>query len=236
MAELRDAQRSILALPEDLPEAAFAVCYRPLDAVGGDIYDVLALGDGLFGYFVADISGHSVGASFLTAAVKALLRQYSGPLYSAAETMRGINSVMQSTVNDGQYLTACYARYYQRRNLLSFVSAGHPAPILVSPGGHFRTFTVQSDPLGVFGSVILETREIPLDAGGRFYLFTDGLVEDAGLPGGGRKAGVERLGKACERRHRLPLAEAVNAIAEDVRLAGEPAQDDLLLLAVEVRT
>jgi len=50
LAELREAQRSILVLPEDLPEASFAVSYRPLGAAGGDIYDVLQLGDRLFAY------------------------------------------------------------------------------------------------------------------------------------------------------------------------------------------
>jgi len=235
LAELRQAQRSILVLPEDLPEACFAVSYRPLGAVGGDIYDVLELGDRLFAYFVADISGHGVGASFLTSAVKALLRQYSGPLYSPEDTMRGINSVMRSTVQDGQHLTACYVRYYQRKNLLSIVSAGHPAPIHVAAGGKSTTFTVESDPLGVFESVILEKWEISVDPGDRFYLYTDGLIEDHLLPGGGRHSGVERLRRACERRHRLPLPEAVNAVTGDVRPAEEPADDDLLLLAVEVR-
>jgi sigma-B regulation protein RsbU (phosphoserine phosphatase) len=234
LAELRRAQRSILVLPENLPEASFAVSYRPLGAVGGDIYDVLQLADRLFAYFVADISGHGVGASFLTSAVKALLRQYSGPLYSPEQTMQGINSVMRSTIQDGQYLTACYVRYYQRRKLLSFVSAGHPAPIHVDADGKSTVFAVESDPLGVFESVTLDKREISLHPGDRFYLYTDGLIEDHSLPGGGRGLGLERLRGACERRHPLPLPEAVNAITGDVRPADQPADDDLLLLAVEV--
>jgi phosphoserine phosphatase RsbU/P len=235
LAELHEAQRSILVLPEDLPEASFAVSYRPLGAVGGDLYDVLQLSDRLFAYFVADISGHGVGASFLTSAVKALLRQYSGPLHSPEETMRGINSVMRSTIQEGQYLTACYARYYPRKKLLSTVNAGHPAPIHVAAGGKSTTFPAGSDPLGVFESVILEKREIALEPGDRFYLYTDGLIEDPRLPGGGRDSGLEQLRRACERRHRLPLPEAVSAITADVRPMDKPADDDLLLLAVEVR-
>jgi sigma-B regulation protein RsbU (phosphoserine phosphatase) len=235
LAELRQAQRSILVLPEDLPEASFAVSYRPMGAVGGDVYDVLQLGDQLFAYLVADISGHGVGASFLTAAVKALFRQYSGPLYSAEETLRGINSVMRSTIQDGQHLTACCVRYYQRKTLLSIVSAGHPAPIHVAADGKSTTFAVESDPLGVFGSVILEKREMSLRPGDRFYLYTDGLIEDHLLPGGGRDLGLECLRRVCEKRHHLPLPEAVDAITGEVRPVEEPADDDLLLLGVEVR-
>lgn len=47
------------------------------------------------GYFVADVSGHGVSAAFLTSAVKVLLRQFSGPMYTPEETMRGIDSVMR---------------------------------------------------------------------------------------------------------------------------------------------
>ena len=235
LAELRDAQRAILVLPEDLPQASFAVCYRPLDAVGGDIYEVLELGDRLFGYFVADVSGHSVGASFLTSAIKVLLRQFASPVFSAEDAMRGINRAMQSTVKDGQYLTACYARYYQRERLLTFVSAGHPSPIHVS-AGRACTFALEGDPLGAFPSVVLEKKELRAQPGDRFYLYTDGLIEDPELPGGGRNAGLQRLAEACERRHGLPLAAAADAIVGDVRPENEPARDDLLLLAVEVNS
>jgi len=236
LAELQEAQRSMLVVPEDLPEASFSVCYRPLGAVGGDIYDVLRLGDRLFAYFVADISGHGVGASFLTSAVKASLRQYSGPLYSAGETMQGINAAMRSTVRYRQYLTACYVRYYQHKKRLSIVTAGHPSPIHVSAGGQARTFAVESDPLGVFPSVILDEHEIPMEPGDRFYLYTDGLIEDPRLPSGGRAAGLESLRQACERHHRLPLEQVAETIVEEVRPAGMPVHDDLLLLAVEARS
>ncbi len=235
LSELRQAQRSILVSPEDLPAACFAVCYRPLDAVGGDIYDVLEVGPGLFGYFVADVSGHSVGASFLTSAVKALLRQYSGPLYSAEETLQGINRVIRSTLNDGQYLTACYARYYAAERHLAFISAGHPAPIHVSADGRAHTFAVESDPLGAYQSVVLEKQEIDLAPGDRFYLYTDGLIEDPGLPAGGRVEGLQLLAAACERRHCLPAAVAAKRIVDDLRPPLTPASDDLLLLAVEVK-
>ena len=77
MEELRDAQQAILVRPEDCPDASFAVFYQPMEAAGGDFYDVLPLDSGVFGYFVADVSGHGVSAAFLTSAIKALLRQHT---------------------------------------------------------------------------------------------------------------------------------------------------------------
>jgi sigma-B regulation protein RsbU (phosphoserine phosphatase) len=234
LAELRQAQQSILVMPADLPDAAFAVCSRPLAEVGGDVYDVLQLGAGMFAYFVADVSGHGVGASFPTCAVNALLRQYSAAVYSAAETLRGINAVIGSILRDGQHLTACYARYSRTSKRLRFVSAGHPAPIHVSSSGRATAFPTESDPLGVFPSVILDEQTIPFEPGDRVYLYTDGLIEDHASRGG-RASGIERLRVACEQRNPLPLEDVVDAITEDLRPSSMPAEDDLLLMGVEAR-
>src|SRR5579864_4068919 len=53
MEKLRDAQQAILVRPDDCPEASFAVYYQPLEEAGGDFYDVVPLGAGIFAYFVA---------------------------------------------------------------------------------------------------------------------------------------------------------------------------------------
>ena len=196
--ELRLAQQSMLVLPEDFPEASFAVYYRPLDAVGGDFYDVVPLGGDLIGYFVADISGHGVGASFLTSAVKALLRQCSGPGFPARQTMQEINSVMRKTLNEGRYLTACYVWLHTEALTLSIVSAGHPPLIHVSQG-QARSIGVTGDPLGVFRPGIFENREIGVQPGDRFYLYTDGLIENPGAAGCARAAGLDCLMAACGR-------------------------------------
>ncbi|MBT6499170.1 MAG: hypothetical protein HOK67_04645, partial [Deltaproteobacteria bacterium] len=53
-----------------------------------DFYDVFEIGSGVYGYFVADISGHDLGASYATSALKALIRQNSSLLYSPEESIR----------------------------------------------------------------------------------------------------------------------------------------------------
>ena len=126
LEELRDAQQAILVHPENCPEASFAVFYKPLEGAGGDFYDVVELDRDVYGYFVADVSGHGVSAAFLTSAIKALLRQYSGPLFSPEDTMRGIDTVMRQMLGEEQYLTACYASLNRRTGRLAVVSAGHP--------------------------------------------------------------------------------------------------------------
>jgi sigma-B regulation protein RsbU (phosphoserine phosphatase) len=230
--ELRDAQQAILVHPNDCPEANFAVDFEPLEEAGGDFYDVIPLGAGIFAYFVADISGHGLSAAFLTAAVKALLRQYAGPMFSPEDTMRGVDSVMGQMLGEEQYLTACYARLNRQARRLTVISAGHPPLILVSRSGDAQTLELQSDPLGMFGGAILRRRDVRISPGDRFFMYSDGLIESS--PGGGRREGLERLVNACVRHHSAPLGESVALIVSDLRPAKDTVEDDLLLLAVAV--
>ena len=230
--QLRSAQQAILVDPSDCPEACFAVFYQPLEEAGGDFYDVVQVDSGVFGYFVADVSGHGVSAAFLTSAIKALLRQYAGPLFSPEDTMRGIDSVMRQMLGEEQYLTACYARLNRRTRRLSVVSAGHPPLILVSASGKAQTVEMDGDPLGLFSSLVLQRKDVRVSCGDRFFLYSDGLIE--ATPGGGRRQGLERLTDACVRHRAEPLAEAAASIAGELRADTGTVADDLLLLAVEM--
>lgn len=232
LEQLRDAQQSILVRPEDCPEANFAVYYRPLEEAGGDFYDVIPLGAGIFAYFVADISGHGVSAAFLTSAVKALLRQYGGPVFSPEDTLRGVDSVMGQMLGEEQYLTACYARLNRQSRVLTVVSAGHPPLILVSLDGVVRTVDLASDPLGMFGAATLHRQDLRVARGDRFFMYSDGVIESS--PGAGRRDGQERLVAACIRHRGAPLAESAATIVRELRLEDSAPEDDLLLLATEV--
>ena len=170
LEQLRDAQQAILVRPEDYPDANFAVYYKALEEASGDFYDVIPLGAGIFAYFVADVSGHGVSAAFLTSAVKALLRQYAGPVFSPEDTMRGIDSVMGQMLGDEQYLTACYARLNRQTRRLTVIGAGHPPLILVRRAGTAETVELDSDPLGVFGAAVLQ-QSGPAGIAGRPLLY-----------------------------------------------------------------
>jgi sigma-B regulation protein RsbU (phosphoserine phosphatase) len=102
--------------------------------------------------------------------------------------------------------------------------------VIVQPSGKAQTVELDSDPLGIFSSLVIQRKEVQVSPGDRFYLYTDGLIESS--PGGGRGEGLERLVAACvlHRSDLLPAAAA--GIAASLQFGA--ASDDLLLLAVEV--
>lgn len=143
--------------------------------------------------------------------------------------MRGIDSVMRQILGEEQYLTATYAHLNRRAGRLSVVSAGHPPLIVVNRSGKAQTMQMDSDPVGLFNSVVLQLKTLRISQGDRFFLYSDGLIEFP--PGNGRRLGLERLVDACVRHRATPLAEAPAASASDLLPNPGMVEDDLLLMA-----
>jgi phosphoserine phosphatase RsbU/P len=233
MRELKQAQRSILVQPEDLPEAHFAVYYRPLFEAGGDFYDVLRLGEGIQGIFTADIGGHGLGAAFITSALKVLLRQNFGPLYTPIETMKLLNGVLLPVLTEGVVLSAGCARLNRRTHRLSFVSAGHPPLIHMKACGEIEVISTESDLLGAFEFPHFEACEISMAEHDRVLFYSDGLIESIHGTSITRQEGLQHLVDTAARLHHLSLEDMVREIALSVYDPEEATFDDILLLGVE---
>lgn len=233
--QLQDAQQAILPKPEDIPEARFAIYYSPLQEAGGDYYDVLSVGPDTLGYFIADMCGHDLGSSFLTAALKVLVAQYTGPLYTPAETMRMINSVLYRLLRDGQHLTACFAILNRKQHRVRLTSAGHLPVIHMRQNGQTQLMEATGDVLGAFEAITVDSLEIKVMDGDRLFLYSDGLIEIDGSKNLTRPERIDILVSACRQTLKLPLEQAISQIIE--QLFGEdkiPRTDDVLFMAVEV--
>lgn len=231
LRHLQVAQQSLLVRPEDIPEGNFEVFYKSLHEAGGDFYDVIRISDGIFGYFAADISGHDLGSSFITASLKVLIRQNSGPFFTPLDTVQMINSVLTPVLAEGQHLTAAYVHINRLRSRMTVISAGHPSILYLSAAGQATYLEVEGDVLGAFESVYLESKEFSVTRGDRIFLYTDGLIEEFGEHGKHRGKGKEDLKNVCLDTRALPLRAAV---AEMVRRMVAVMSDDVLLLGVEI--
>ena len=83
---------------------------------------------------------------------------------------------------------------------------GTPPLILMSESGAAEVLNMDSDPLGIFSTAVLQRRDLRVSPRDRIFLYSGGLIE--ATPGASRKVGVERLTEACV-RHRLLLATEV---------------------------
>lgn len=232
LKQISEAQTSMLITPESQPDARFGVYYLALHEAGGDFYDVLSISNDIFGYFVADFSGHDIKTSYLTVSVKALLKQNSAPVYQALESVQMINDVLKEILPEGKYLTACYARLNRRTNQMTIINAGHPPAVYVPAGGEARLIEMEGDILGVFSEVIFGRRNLEVSPGDRFYLYSDGLIESA------RdkvmwSEGTDALIEVCSRVRDIPIDKAPDEIVG--LMSGDvEAEDDVVVLGIEV--
>lgn len=234
LRQVHEAQQAILTRPVEFPEAAFGVSYTPIIEAGGDFYDVFPLGEGAFGYFAADFSGHDIRTSYNTFALKALISQNTGPQIPPQETMQVINRVFTSLMKNGEHLTGVYARLDRGSSELTVVNAGHLPVIHLSRAGEIRTLAAEGDILGVFEDVLFEPLRMPVCAGERFFLFTDGLLEVFGDDPRGREEGIDALMACCAETREQPIGRAVDEIVSLICPDRGRMQDDVLLLGVEV--
>jgi sigma-B regulation protein RsbU (phosphoserine phosphatase) len=182
---------------------------------------------------VADVSGHDIGTSFITASVKALLQQNSSLIYSPSDSMNMMNSVLLEILPDGKYLTAAYARLNRQTLVMSLVNAGHP-PVLYLPVDRPAEFVpILGTPVGILEDAFFESCEIKVKKGDRFFIYSDGLLER----GKSRKVWTsmtEELLPLAEKLRRTPILEAAGLLNERVNvLNGEP-DDDVVIMSIEV--
>ncbi|NVM20943.1 MAG: response regulator [Desulfobacterales bacterium] len=233
LKQLKEAQTSMLTEPDDLPRAHFSVYYSSLLEAGGDFYDVFPISDEMFGYFVVDVSGHNIATSYITAAVKALLKQNCTPIYGPTESMRMINDVLVEILPEGMYLTACYAKLNRRKKLLSIVNAGHPPVVYLPKDGEARLIEQVGDVLGIFNEVYYEQHDIRVSPGDRFLIYSDGLIEKPPL----KKVWCEclpELLKACFHVRDIPIRSLAPELARLMRDERYQVNDDVVVVGVEV--
>jgi len=231
LGQVHAAQQAMLTTPESLPAARFAVHFLPVLEAGGDFYDVIAFDESRAAYIVADVSGHDLGASFITSSLKALFRQHAAAEKSPADILAAMNRILCAITSEEVYLTAVCLMLDRSAGTYALSCAAHP-PVLAWLDGAPRRLDASGPPLGMFEDAEYDVLAGPAREGGRFYLYTDGLAENAGQYITSMDFQT-RLLSSCAHNAVMPLASAVVNLARDMAGDQDPV-DDVLLLGVDV--
>lgn len=224
------AQEALMAQPASVPGATFHVARRQVLEAGGDFYDVLRVGPDVIDFVIADASGHDLGASYWTAALKTLLTEYASPTNPPRLVLQQINDALFRILPDEVYFTMQYARWNKRARRVTLVNAGHPpAIVLHGTSSPPSVIDLESDVVGAFPDAVFATQRFEVSPGDRLLLFTDGLIET----GGDRAFGLARLCASAASSRRLTLERMVEQIVRD-SLNGSVPTDDIVLMGAEL--
>lgn len=174
-------QRSLL--PASLPQItpfAFEVLYRPMEMVSGDYYDFATPAPGCLGILIADASGHSVPAAFVSIMANTTFRAFGLELLSPAAVLRMLNQRLTDLMASSHFVTMFYGMLNTATSQLTYARAGHPPPLW----SHAETRTVtpldaEGPIIGLLESPEFEERTVQLAAGDAILLYTDGVIECA---------------------------------------------------------
>lgn len=234
----RRIQESLL--PRRLPfseRIAMSALFRPASKVGGDLFDVFAVGDEAMAIYVADVCGHGVSAAMLTVflkdAVHAIDRERGAAFLRDPEAfLWEMNRRLTEELMDGDvFISMTYLVVDVTTYGVSFASAGHP-PLLVRRGdGTVETHHGLSPALGIDRKARFEARQIRLDPGDRLLLYSDGIRDVSDEAGRlfGERGLVEALSGLDERGD--ALAPALGAILDAFAIEGD-WPDDVTVLAL----
>jgi serine phosphatase RsbU (regulator of sigma subunit)/PAS domain-containing protein len=192
-------QRSLLPLRlPDIPGLEMTARYRAAGArnlVGGDFYDLWAIGDeGGFGIAIGDVCGKGAAAAALTALSRHTVRTASLtiPDHRPADVLRALNDAVIRRAGNGQFCTVAhaYATPIDGGFVVTLASGGHPLPFIVRADGSVQQPGRPGTLLGILPEITVYEHRTVLRPGDRIVMWTDGVSDRRG---DGERFGEERL-------------------------------------------
>ncbi len=235
----REVQRQLL--PAEAPtilgydSAAF---YQGAKAVSGDYFDFIPLGNGLWGFIVADVSGKGIPGSMVMAVTRTIIRLVANKhQHGAADTLKETNRLISKQIKRGMFVTAFYAILDENTGSLTYASAGHNPMVIYRAGtGSYELATGKGIALGfnegpLFDKTIQEQKTV-LGSGDIMLIYTDGFPE--AMNAANEEFGDERFYQIIAQNGNLDargvLAQLVQAVA--AHRGNAEQSDDLTIIAV----
>ncbi|MFF1274292.1 SpoIIE family protein phosphatase [Streptomyces marokkonensis] len=231
-------QRSLL--PRTLPRTAAveaATRYLPAarSGVGGDWFDVIPLSGMRVAMVVGDVVGHGIQASATMGRLRTAVRTLADIDLAPDELLTHLDDLVhhlsQESGGDpghGEVGATClYAVYDPVSRRCTLARAGHPAPVMIPPGGAARHLDLPSGPPLGMGGLPFESAELELPDEAVLAFYTDGLVESRGRDS---EVGHALLREALSHAAG-PLDETCDRVLQTVLSPGGATDDVALLLA-----
>ena len=185
------------------------------DEIGGDYFDYIPLARNRLGLAVADVSGHGIPSALVMTAFRALLRTKVRGKSGMAAIAHSINQLLPEFTGDNHFVTVLYAILDPTSGMLTYISCGHPPPMLLRATGEIDRLDHHNTALGIFKNLKYTEDQTHIHTGDILVLYTDGVVE---LMNAADEAfGVPRLVEVIRRNKDLDAADLINKVIEEAQ-------------------
>ena len=174
----RQIQLSIL--PRETPEMKgleIAARYIPMSTVAGDFYDFIIVDEKHVGILIADVTGHGLPAALIASMLQVALTAQFAHASEPGRVLAGLNQALCGKFTQ-HFVTAAYLFVDMEKSSMSYAGAGHP-PLLLwrESTGTACELMENGLVLGQFPEATYSVVQVPVGAGDRTVLYTDGIPE-----------------------------------------------------------
>jgi sigma-B regulation protein RsbU (phosphoserine phosphatase) len=161
------------------------------------------------------------------ASSRSIVRLVAERATTPAAVLTQLNDVQLSDFPRSKFVTMVYALLNAADRSVTFASAGHNPPLLVSQEGSRFVESMTGFPLGIWNGPFSE-QHLELTPGSRFVLYSDGVSEAANLAS-------EEFGDSRIQGHFNSSASSVDSLLQDVYQfsAGAPLADDATVVLID---
>ncbi|RSO11656.1 PAS sensor protein [Streptomyces sp. WAC 06783] len=198
-----------------------------LGRVGGDWFDTIKLPGSRTALVVGDVMGHGLNSAAMMGQLRTAVQTMAAIDMHPAQLLRSLDDLAQR-LGDNYLATCLYAVYDPIGQQVMIANAGHIPPVLVrAVDGRSELLDLPTGaPIGV-GGVPFEAVTLPVAAGDRLVLCTDGLVEVRGEDIG---VGLAALAESAA-HPAASMDDACDAIIRALNVRGGRKDDVALLMA-----
>ena len=202
----------------------------PAKVVSGDFYNFSELGNGKFGFGVADVSGKGIKSSLLMSKASSLYRCLSKTMFSASELLELLNKEICETAARGMFVTMLVGIYDSLKKELLLSNAGHEPPLIYSKDKKFSNFTEAGPPLGIMPKIKYKETKLKFDDSS-MYIFTDGITEIKDPDG--NMLGADGFQNYIKKYQDKPNNQRLKIMVEDIVKSGKIQKDDLTIVVID---
>lgn len=232
--EARVFQQKILAEMPRSQDVEFATAYRPLERVGGDVFDAYQRAPGRFRVFMADATGHGVQASMRTFLIKAEYDRLKVVHAAPHSLLEELNARLVTLFPNGEVMCAgcCVDIAVDSGGAtVTYANAGNP-PLLRWADGVPEQIHCDGPFLGLGDPSWPEPLVFRMSLGDVLLIASDGLAEQRGERG---EAFEDTVGTRLMPRG-ISASECVDWLFRTFEAfrGNVPLSDDVALVAMRV--
>jgi len=234
LALAQEIQRGLL--PQKNPEVEgydIVGTNIPCLQVGGDYYDFLEIDEDRMGIVIADVSGKGVGSALLMASLSAAVQTEAHAGYNIDDVAGRLNNLVHRTTAPNLFISFFYCELNTKTGDLRYLNSGHNPPIVLDKKKKVTHLESCGLCLGMFPAQVYKSSVIKLNPGEIVLLYTDGLTESRDK--NNQELTEEGLSKILKKHYKLPAAELMQAIFDDLEVFtdGADPMDDMTLVIIK---